>query len=612
MTRTVPRRDRLVKLVLRTRTPPVACGIALAVGAIVAEILAVLLLERIAPGNAFGAVFLLGVLVVSAGWGFRLSIATSVASAAAYAYIHVGESSSETAESSESFVPAMIVFLVLALLTNVLVGQSRLRAVESDQRRREADLLASLARTMLRTTDRTAMLDDAGARLSEVLEVPCEVVGLDGPPSSVEEEQIALRDGDDVIGFLVVPAQLVPTARRRIDRIVAPLEALMAASSDRQALHERTLALARQQTSLRRVATLVALRAEPDEVFLAVAHELAEGLDIEHVSVVRYDADAHYTVLAVRDRVESHRLAASERLPLGGHNVCTIVFSTGMPAVIDFTAATGDIADRLLGRGILEGRGVPIKIDGTVWGAVVIGSTRYSTSADLGDRLSDFADLLATAVYNSDTRSALTRSRARVVAAADQARRTIERDLHDGAQQRIVSLGMELRIAQAAAPAELVDLRNSLDRSVDTLSQVHNDLRELSRGIHPAILSRGGLAPALKTLARRSPVPVSLTTDIPMRLPDPIEVAAYYVVAEALTNTAKYAGATGVDIAASVADGCLTLVVGDDGCGGADMQGGSGLIGLHDRVAAVGGSMTVSSPPGVGTTLSVSIALGTG
>lgn len=597
------RRDRLVTMVLRPSAAPAGWGIALAVVLIAVEVVVVLMLKRIAPENAFGAVFLFGVLVVSAGWGFRLSIATSVASAAAYAYIHV-------IESSESLVPAVVVFLALALLTNMLVGQSRLRAVESDQRRREADLLASLARTMLRSTDSTSMLDDASARLSSVLDLPA-VLGPVDAPAGHDRQRIVLQDGDASAWSLLVPAQLNPADTRRVRRVVPALEALLAAARDRQVLHEHTVALARQQASLRRVATLVALRAEPDEVYLAVAKELAEGLGIEHVSVVRYDPDGWYSILAARDdSTDGRRLRAGERLPIGGHNICTIVHTTGSPATIDFTTATGDIADLLDGRGIRIGTGVPINIDGTTWGAVVIGATEDSSDGDLRDRLSDFADLLATAVYNSETRLELTRSRARVVAAADQARRTIERDLHDGAQQRIVSLGMELRAAQSAVPDGCDELRNSLDRSVDTLSQVHTDLRELSRGIHPAILSRGGLAPALKTLARRSHVPVSLTTDIPTRLPDSIEVAAYYVVAEALTNTAKYAQASEISISARSTENVLDLSVSDDGAGGADPGNGSGLIGLQDRVAAVGGQLTISSPPGDGTVLSVRIELG--
>ncbi|MGB7240165.1 MAG: histidine kinase [Rhodococcus sp. (in: high G+C Gram-positive bacteria)] len=608
MTTEVARRDRLIAMVLRPSSPPVAWGIVLAAAMIATEILVVLTLKRIAPENAFGAVFLFGVLVVSAGWGFRMSIATSVASAAAYAYIHV-------IESSESLVPAVVVFLALALLTNTLVGQSRLRAMESDQRRREADLLASLARTMLRSNYSPEMLDAAGTRLSDVLDLPYAVLGPETASASSDQNKILLRDGDVVVGTLLVPSTLDQTDGRRIRRVVPSLEALLAAARDRQVMHEQTIALGRQQASLRRVATLVALRAEPDDVFPAVAHELADGLDIEHVSVVRYDADRCYTILALRDdNADDPRLTVGDRLPIGGHNVATLVATTGEAAEIDFSTATSDIATLLAGRGIRRSVGVPVGVDGITWGAVIIGatSTRHTEDTGTRDRLSDFADLLATAIYNHETRLELTRSRTRVVTAADQARRTIERDLHDGAQQRIVSLGMELRAAQAAVPENLAGLRNSLDRSVETLSHVHSDLRELSRGIHPAILSRGGLGPALKTLARRSPVPVSLTAEIPTRLDDSIEVAAYYVVAEALTNTAKYADATEVDISARVTDSDLELTVADDGRGGADPNSGSGLIGLQDRVAAVGGSLTISSPLGAGTVLSVRIGLTTG
>lgn len=605
MTAATALRDRLTTLILRPSSPPVAWGAVLAAALIALEVFVVLLLKRVAPENAFGAVFLFGVLVVSAGWGFRLSVATSVASAAAYAYIHV-------IESSESLVPAVIVFLALALLTNMLVGQSRLRAAESDQRRREADLLALFARTMLRSDYTPEMLDAASSRLSAVLDLPYAVLGSGDAPAASDQEKILMHDGPAVTASLVVPANLDPTVSRRIRRVVPSIEALLAAARERQDMHGRTVALARQQASLRRVATLVALRAEPEEVFGAVAHELADGLDNEHVCVVRY-AEDRYTIIAHRDEVE-HSLSVGDELPIGGRNVATMVRETGLAASIDFATATGDIAVRLEGRGIVQSEGVPISVNGATWGAIIIGTTavRDFVGDGMRDRLTDFADLIALAVYNHDTRLELTRSRSRVVAAADQARRGIERDLHDGAQQRIVSLGMELRVAQAAVPSHLGDLRDSLDRSVDTLSQVHNDLRELSRGIHPAILSRGGLAPALKTLARRSPVPVSLSTDIPSRLAESVEVAAYYVVAEALTNTAKYAAATDVEITARVIDENLEMTVVDNGRGGADANNGSGLIGLQDRVAAVGGTLTISSPHGAGTVLSVRIGLTTG
>ena len=597
------RRDRLVTTVLRPSTPPLVWGVAVAGGLIALEMLVVYLLERIAPESAFGAVFLFGVLVVSAGWGFGIAIATSVASAAAYAYVHV-------AENSESLVPAVIVFTVLAMLTNVLVGQSRLRAAESDQRRREADMMAEFARTMLREPMSPEMFAAASARLTEVLDLPRPnaVLGPTDATAAADQQRIVLYDEGVPAGSLLVPVKLKTTDTRRVRRIVPALEALLAAARDRRELGEHTEALARQQAALRRVATLVARRGEPEDVYPAAAAELAGGLGVQHVSLVRYDDDDTCVVLAAWDGgTDGHHLAVGERLGLGGHNASTLVLATGEAVSVDYAEASGPIAARSRRRGFHSGLGVPIKIDDCTWGAVIVGTEAGEAEADVQARVMDFADLVATAVYNSETQAQLTQSRARVVAAADQARRTIERDLHDGAQQRIVSLGMELRAAQMAVPAELEDLRDRLDRSVDTLSQVHTDLQELSRGIHPAILSRGGLGPALKTLARRSPVPVALTITIPARLPDTAEVAAYYVVAEALTNTAKYAHATEITISATSHSGYLDLTVSDDGDGGADFASGSGLIGLHDRIDTVGGTLTISSPVGGGTTLVVRI-----
>jgi signal transduction histidine kinase len=598
------RRDRLVTMVLRPTSPPLAWGVVVASILIAAELFAVHVLTRIAPDSAFGAIFLLGVLVVSAGWGFGLALATSVASVAVYAYVHA-------VEDHDTVVPAVIVFSTITLLTNVLVGQARLRTKESDQRRREADLLAKLARTMLRATHSSDMLDATAARLSEVLELP--PPGASFGPSDVvpgpDQQSIVLHDGAADVGSLLVPRELSAGDARRVRRVVPALEALLVAARDREALHEQTVTLARQQTALRRVATLVALRADLDEIYRAVATELADGMGTEHVALVSFKPDGQCVVLAAHDdEANENRLVPGEHFPLGGHNISTMVHATGDAAVVDYTAdATGPIAGRIQQRGLTFGIGVPITVDGHVRGALITGVSGGRPAADIQARLADFADLVATAVYNSETRAQLTQSRARVVAAADQARRMIERDLHDGAQQRIVSLGLDLRAAQAAVPADHPELRDRLDRGVDTLSQIHTDLQELSRGIHPAILSRGGLVAALKTLARRSPIPVSLTVDIPTRVPDPVEVAAYYTVAEALTNTAKHAEASEVTISAATDDGVLDLVVSDDGIGGAEAGGGSGLIGLQDRIDAAGGTLSVSSPEGVGTTLAIRI-----
>ena len=207
------------------------------------------------------------------------------------------------------------------------------------------------------------------------------------------------------------------------------------------------------------------------------------------------------------------------------------------------------------------------------------------------------------------SRAELAASRARIVAAADETRRQIERDLHDGVQQRLVSLALAQRSAEAIVPAELYELRLQLSQVVDGLAGAIEELQEISRGIHPAILAQGGLAPALKTLARRSAVPVDLDVRAGARLPEPVEVAVYYVVSEALTNAAKHAHASVVQVGVGARDGVLELSIRDDGSGGADPTLGSGLIGITDRVDALGGTIELASPVGQGTTLLITLPI---
>ena len=223
--------------------------------------------------------------------------------------------------------------------------------------------------------------------------------------------------------------------------------------------------------------------------------------------------------------------------------------------------------------------------------------------------MSEFTELVATAIANAESRAELAASRARVVTAADETRRRIERDLHDGTQQRLVSLGLELRAAEALASPEQADLRAELSDAMRSLTGAVEELQEISRGIHPAVLSRGGLAPALKALARRSSVPVELRLDVGSRLPEHVEVASYYVVSEALTNAAKHARASALRVDAGTENGVVRLSISDDGVGGADPTAGSGLVGLRDRVEALGGDLSISSTPGKGTALHATIPI---
>jgi signal transduction histidine kinase len=372
--------------------------------------------------------------------------------------------------------------------------------------------------------------------------------------------------------------------------------------------------LADVQAALRRVATLVARGAAPEEVFSAVATELARCLGVYFSALYRYQPDgAAFLVAACDDDPGVKTMPVGARFSLEGDNVPAMVLRSGRSARMDsYENAPGPFAARLRDLGLRVAVGAPIVVDGRVWGAAIVGSSRPEPlPPDTEARVGDFADLVATAIANAETHAELTASRVRIVAAADDARRRIERDLHDGAQQRLVSLGLEMRTVEASVPCELHSFKGQISHLVDGLAGVSADLQEISRGIHPAILSKGGLGPALKTLARRSAVPVELDVGVDRRLPDSIEVAAYYVVAEALTNAAKHAQASEVAVRAE-ADGVeLRLSIRDDGIGGADTAKGSGLTGLKDRVEALGGQMTVSSRPGSGTSLLATIPLDT-
>jgi PAS domain S-box-containing protein len=246
---------------------------------------------------------------------------------------------------------------------------------------------------------------------------------------------------------------------------------------------------------------------------------------------------------------------------------------------------------------------VPLEIDGRMGTAMTFHDLTASVQAEEERRLLDIASARLVEVRES---------RARIVAAADEARRQIERDLHDGIQQSLMALMLQLRRAQASMPPELDELDSELSRISDGLNNVFDELRTLSHGIHPAILSEGGIEPALKTLARRSAIPVDLKVRAERRPPQPVEVATYYLVSEALTNAAKHAHASAVNVDLDTRGGVLELTIRDDGIGGADPARGSGLVGLTDRIEALGGTLSVSSKPGDGTHIRAEIPLSAG
>jgi PAS domain S-box-containing protein len=365
--------------------------------------------------------------------------------------------------------------------------------------------------------------------------------------------------------------------------------------------------LEEEQAALRRLATAVARGGSPDDVFAATVAELHTVVAADATALIRYEADGSGTLLAaLGERV----FEVGSRIPLIGEGPAAEVRRTGRTARVDnLEHASGPIAERLRASGLGSGVGAPIVVEGRLWGVMACAWTVGPSPPEAEARVAQFTDLVGTAIANAESRAELVASRARIIATADQTRRRIERDLHDGAQQRLVTMAMKLRALEAMTPPQDEAREREVAEIAAGLDDVLDDLRETARGLHPVILSRGGLRPALKALGRRSSVPVELDVQAPQRLPEPVEVAAYYVVAEALTNAAKHARASFVRVEAQVVDGNLRLSVEDDGVGGANPARGSGLVGLTDRIEALGGKLTLRSPAAGGTTLHIDLPL---
>jgi signal transduction histidine kinase len=371
----------------------------------------------------------------------------------------------------------------------------------------------------------------------------------------------------------------------------ATLERLVAGNPEQQARARRITQAATSYVRDYSVPLVTAARRDPG----AARTEDATAEGRRRMDAIRAEFDrflaAERGLAAARERrsdAAAQRAVAAAGIGLGGSILLVALFAGYLTrAIVQPVRRAAAMADRLAGGDL----GVRMPERGV--GEIGVLERSFNTMAGSLER----------------SREELAASRARIVAAGDQARRRIERDLHDGTQQRLVSLVLHLRAAEAAVPPERPELQAQLTQIVDGLAAALEELRELSRGIHPAILSEGGLGPALKALARRSPVPVELEVDTPARLPEPVEVAAYYVVSEALANAAKHAQASVTWVEARARDGSLHLSVRDDGVGGATPGGGSGLVGLTDRVEALGGTITLDSPAGQGTRLQIDLPI---
>jgi len=379
--------------------------------------------------------------------------------------------------------------------------------------------------------------------------------------------------------------------------------------TERRRAEQELRARVEEQEALRRVATLVAREAQPEHVFLCVAEEAARVIGAESSTVLRFDDAQTATVVGRWDGSDRVGFPIGSSIALSGDGALVRLLQAGGPArVDDYEGLPGDLPAAVRSFGLRSVVAAPVVLANRLWGALTVGTGRREPlPADAERRLGDFAEVLGLAVASADAREKLALSRTRIVEASDEARRRLERDLHDGAQQRLVSLALTLRLAEAHLVRDPAEAAATLAGASGELDQALADLRQLARGIHPAILTDRGLAPALETLAARMPLPVEVRSAVETRLRAAVEVAAYYVVSEGLTNVVKYAHASKASVTVTCPHDTVTVEVVDDGVGGADPSLGSGLNGLQDRVEALGGKLELASRPGGGTLLRASI-----
>jgi signal transduction histidine kinase len=370
-------------------------------------------------------------------------------------------------------------------------------------------------------------------------------------------------------------------------------------------------AMAGEQAALRRVATLVAEEAAPDRVFEQVTEEVGRLLGLPSASVLHFDAPGQVRVVGSWSRDGTPHFPVGATYPVDGETVVAKMLRTGRPQRVEgYDAAGGTLAETMRSLGYRSAVAAPVHVGGRLWGALASATASAEPLPDgIERRLCDFADLVAQALANADAYEKLAASRARLVEVGDAERRRLERNLHDGAQQRLVSVALQLGMVDARLERDAEGARAILATAREDLGRGLDELRELARGIHPVVLTERGLGPALEGLVTRAPVPVEIEEIPEARLAPNVEAAAYYLVAEALTNVAKYAQASHATVSVRATDGTggATVTVGDDGVGGADPTRGSGLRGLAARIEALNGRLDVDSPPGGGTRIAAAI-----
>ncbi|MFF5230868.1 GAF domain-containing sensor histidine kinase [Dactylosporangium sp. NPDC000521] len=481
----------------------------------------------------------------------------------------------------------------------------------------EADFLAVLSRLILSADDPRSALPEVSRRLARELRLPFAAIEFDSVPGDECRVALPLRYRSQP-GTLLVPADLPgPTLRRLRERVLPQLEMLLAVATEYKAMAESLRTgrdelhdLASEQAGLRRVAVLVASGAPPADVLAGIVAEAAALLDADATRLMRYESAGTVTVLAGYGKPGTETWLG-RRFQVEG-DVTEPVLRAFHPARVDsYDDRPGAFADLARREGFNSSVAAPITVGGRLWGClVVLWSRREPPPPGTEERLAQFAEGVATAVATIESGA----SRARIVHGVEEGRRRFEHDVHDVVQQRLVSLGLELRAAEALVPDELDELKARLSHTVEGLTSVFEVLQEMTRGIHPAILTQSGLMPALRALARRSAVPVTISPGLEHRLPPSVEVAAYGAVCEVLANVtedAPHTSSINVDVAITVDDAArrefLVVSVRDDGAGGADLAHGTELVGLTDWVEAHGGRLQISRPAGGATSLCIMI-----
>ena len=456
-------------------------------------------------------------------------------------------------------------------------------------------VVASVART-----GRACRIDDDSATIDAIL------------PSDAERRMCSavgcpIVVGERVWGVLCVGSSGHEPLPRGSQARLAQFGDLAATAIANAGARVQVERLADEQAALRRVATLVAEGAEPSDVFEAVAAEMEALLDADGVTVSRYEQGREVTVVA-HSGVDAWKVPAGTRWSHEGENVTSIVRGTERPARMERYTATPDaIAQLVESLGVHAAVGAPIVVDGGLWGVVIASWTKDEPPAGTEERMSQFAELLETAIANADSRDQLAASRVRLLAASDEARRRVVRDLHDGAQQRLVHAIITLKLLRRSLRENDGRAESLAEEALDHAQRGHEELRELAHGILPSVLTHGGLLAGVDALVDRLDLPVDVQVPVD-RFPAEIEASAYFVVAEALTNLVKHAQAARVDVTGSVEGGMLRIEIRDDGIGGADRDG-HGVVGMGDRVTALGGRLDIDSPVGGGTRVVASLPL---